>query len=181
MRVIAAVLVVGLAGIAPALAQTPPEGSDNGRYTFKDVPEGLLRLDSRTGRVSLCGRIASAWACRALPDDREALESEIGRLLDENSSLKKELQARAAPSPGAPSESIAPQPAQPGTPAPQPVPSPPQTGPKQSERQFSVPSDEDVDRMMSFLEKMWRRLLDMAERTQKEFDSKGGRKNSDRL
>jgi hypothetical protein len=179
MRAIAAVLIVGLAGAAPALAQTPPEGSENGRYTFKDVPEGLLRLDSRNGHVSLCSRIASAWACRALPDDREALESEIGRLLDENTTLKKELQARAPP-PSTPSEPTTPQPPQLSTPAPQPVPSPPQAGPKHSERQFSAPNDEDVDRMMSFLEKMWRRLLDMAERTQREFDSKGRRKD-DRL
>jgi len=180
MRLIAAVLIAGLAVIAPALAQTPSEGSDNGRYSFKDVPEGMLRLDSRTGHVSLCSRIASTWACRALPDDREALETEIGRLLDENAALKKELQARATPAPGGSAQPATPQPPQVATPAPQPSP-PPQGGEKHGERKFSAPSEEDLDHMMSFLEKMWRRLLDMAERTQREFDSKGRRKDSDRL
>jgi len=166
MRMIAAVLLLGIAaGIAPAMAQGASEGSETGRYTFKDVPDGLLRLDSRTGQVSLCSRIAATWACRTLPDDRLALENEIGRLLDENTALKKELQARA-PAPAEPPVAVAPQPVPPAPPA----------APKRSER-FQPPSDEDLDQMMSFLEKMWRRLRDMAERTQRDFDQKGPRKN----
>jgi hypothetical protein len=165
MRMIAAVLLLGIAsGVAPALAQTAPETSENGRYTFKEVPDGLLRLDGRTGQVSLCSRIASAWACRTLPDDRVALENEIGRLLDENTALKKELQARATP----------PEPPVAATPAPPAPKSAPDS--RRSER-FQPPSDQDIDQMMSFLEKVWRRLLDMAERTQREFDHKGPRKN----
>jgi hypothetical protein len=46
----------------------------------------------------------------------------------------------------------------------------PQAAPKRSDRDFNLPSDRDVDRMMTFLEKMWRRLLDMAQRTQRDFD-----------
>src|ERR1043166_719922 len=94
MRVIVAVFLLGLvAGLSPANAQRAPE-SDNGRFTFKEVPQGILRLDSRTGHVSLCSRIGD-WACRTLADDRTALESEIGRLLDENAGLRKQLEARA--------------------------------------------------------------------------------------
>jgi hypothetical protein len=156
MRAIAAVLLLGLAaGTAPAAAQGAPE-SDNGRFSFKEVPDGILRLDSRTGQVSLCGRITE-WACRTLADDRAALESEIGRLLDENAALRKQLEASRAPAPG----ETAPPAAS--------VPNPP-AAPKQSERELTLPSDADVNRMMSFLEKMWRRLLDMAQRTQRDFD-----------
>lgn len=175
MRMIAAVVLLALAaGGGPALAQNAPDNSENGRYTFKDVPDGLLRLDSRTGQVSLCSRISSAWACRTLPDDREALEKEIGRLLDENAALKQQLASRAAPQPNEPPVAATPQPVVP-TPA-------PQAAPRHSERRFEPPSDEDVDRMMSFMEKVWRRLLDMAERTQRDFDHKGPRKDmSDKL
>jgi hypothetical protein len=169
MRMIAAVLLLGLAaGTAPAAAQSAAEG-DNGRFAFKEVPDGLLRLDSRTGQVSLCSRV-SEWACRTLADDRAALESEIGRLLDENVALRKELAARANPPLGA-----APAPATPTPPNvvapvnPQAIPNP-QAAPKRSERDFNLPSDREVDRMMAFLEKMWRRLLDMAQRTQRDFD-----------
>jgi hypothetical protein len=167
MRTIAAVLLLGLAaGTAPAAAQGAPE-SDNGRFSFKEVPDGILRLDSRTGQVSLCGRITE-WACRTLADDRTALESEIGRLLDENAALRKQLEASRAPAPG----ETAPPAAQ-STPNQQVAPSAPlapPAAPKQSERELTLPSDADVNRMMSFLEKMWRRLLDMAERTQRDFD-----------
>jgi hypothetical protein len=181
MRMIAAVLLLGLAAGMPAAAQGAAEGSDNGRFTFKEVPDGLLRLDSRTGQVSLCSRI-SAWACRTLADDRVALENEIGRLLDENAALRKELEARGPPStgePAAPNPQGAPSGQSPpatqgppnvlGTPNPRGTPNP-QAAPKRGERDFNLPSDVEVDRMMSFLEKMWRRLLDMTERTQRDFD-----------
>jgi hypothetical protein len=159
MRVIAAVFLLGLvAGVTPAHAQRAPD-NDNGRFTFKDVPDGILRLDSRTGQVSLCSRITE-WACRTLADDRAALEREIGRLLDENAALRKQLEARAP----VPPETVPPAPATPTPPAVAPTP------PKQGERELNLPSDTDVNRMMSFLEKIWRRLLDMAERTQRELD-----------
>ena len=34
--------------------------------------------------------------------------------------------------------------------------------------EIPLPSDRDMDRMMSFLEKAWRRLIDMANRMQKD-------------
>jgi hypothetical protein len=166
MRIIAAVLLVGLAaGALPAAAQGAAE-SDNGRFSFKEVPDGLLRLDTRTGQVSLCSRI-SEWACRTLADDRAALESEIGRLLDENAALRKQLEARATPPAGAPGAASPPNIL--GAPNPQGSPNP-QAAPKRGDRDLNLPSDTDVDRMMAFLEKMWRRLLDMAQRTQRDFD-----------
>jgi hypothetical protein len=160
MRAITAVLLFALAaGAAPALAQRAGE-SDNGRFTFKEVPEGILRLDGRSGQVSLCGRVTE-WACRALADDRTALENEIGRLLDENAALRKQLEeARRAP---VPPETVPPAAATPGPPAAAPV-------PKQGERELTLPSDADLNKMMAFLEKMWRRLLDMAQRSQREME-----------
>jgi hypothetical protein len=157
MRTIAAVLLLGLASVAPALAQGASE-SDNGRFTFKEVPDGILRLDGRTGHVSLCGKVTE-WACRTLADDRTALENEIGRLLDENAALRKQLEARAP----VPPETVPPSAA-----TPPPAAAPP--APKQGERELNLPSDADMNRMMAFLEKMWRRLLDMAQRTQRELD-----------
>ena len=119
--------------------------------------------------MSLCSRVTE-WACRTLADDRTALENEIGRLLDENTALRKQLaEARHAPVP-------------PETVPPGAAPSPPAAAPpagKPGERDLTLPSDADLNRMMAFLEKMWRRLLDMAQRTQRELeqDRPGAHKN----
>src|SRR5215467_2433068 len=136
MRAIIAVLLLGLAaGVTPALAEHPNE-SDNGRFSFKEVPDGILRLDGRTGQVSLCSRITE-WACRTLADDRAALENEIGRLFDENAALRKRLdEARRAP---VPPETVPPGTATPAPPTltpPAAIPPPP----KQGERDLNLPS-----------------------------------------
>ena len=92
----------GLALMGPvALAQSPPPEAADSRYTFHRVDEGYLRLDGRTGQVSLCAQRPVGWACQAVPDERSALEAEIARLQGENAALKKELIARNLPLPGA--------------------------------------------------------------------------------
>lgn len=62
---------------APALAQ--PAG-DNGRYQMTAAGSGFLRLDTRTGAVSVCTLTGAGAECRAAADDRAALMSEIERL-----------------------------------------------------------------------------------------------------
>jgi hypothetical protein len=78
---------------AVALAQTATPDSENGRYSFNPVANGLLRLDTRTGQVSHCSRNDSGWACKVVRDERSALETEIARLQGENATLKKGLLA----------------------------------------------------------------------------------------
>src|SRR5436190_2965411 len=94
-------IVVGLmlAGLA-ASAQTTSAENEDSRYTFNRADDGYLRLDGRTGQVSLCTRRSVGWACRAVPDERTALEAEIARLQGENVALKKEFIARNLPLPG---------------------------------------------------------------------------------
>ena len=38
--------------------------------------------------------------------------------------------------------------------------------------EIPLPSDQDMDRMMSFLEKAWRRLIEMANRVQKDISGR---------
>ena len=108
MRAFAIVLTTLLAALAPASAQPAMPDSENGRYSFNPVADGVLRLDTRTGQVSQCNRSDAGWACRAVPDERSSLESEIGRLQGENATLKKELLARGLPVPGVTSPPVAP-------------------------------------------------------------------------
>jgi len=70
---------LALAGLAAWAQSTVPE-SDDSRYTFNRVDDGYLRLDGRTGQVSICARRPVGWTCEAVPDERAALEAEIARL-----------------------------------------------------------------------------------------------------
>ena len=79
----------------------PAARSGDTRYTFNRVDDGYLRLDGRTGQVSICAQRPVGWACQAVPDERAALEAEIARLQGESAALKKELIARNLPLPGA--------------------------------------------------------------------------------
>ena len=139
--------VAALAAFAPpASAQTTPD-SENGRYSFSGVPDGMLRLDTRTGAVSLCAKQVSGWACNAVPDERAALENEIARLQRENGTLKKDMLARGLPLPGGVASA------------------PSATQQRELNLKVPLPSDAEIDRVMSAFEKMWRRIVDMVQKT----------------
>lgn len=143
-------------------AQSAPD-SENGRYSMTAIPEGVLRLDTRTGTVSTCSKNATGWACYAVPDERAAFDAEIGRLQAEVEKLKAQLAAGPTVS-GKIDEAL---------PKSDPL---KKAEPKvaQGDRTIEIPlpSDQDVDRVMSFLEKAWRRLIDMANRVQKDVSGK---------
>jgi hypothetical protein len=144
-------LTLVLAATCAGAQGAAPDG-ENGRFSFSPVAEGLLRLDTRTGQVSLCSKREAGWACLVVPDERAVLESEIARLQVENGALKKEMIARGVPLPG------------PTTIA------PPKVRP---EVELKLPSDAELDRVVTFMEKAWRRLLDMVDEMQRERDKKG--------
>jgi hypothetical protein len=79
-------LLLALAPLAAAAQDAPADG----RYTMTPAPDGFLRLDTRTGAVSLCTVSGGAAACRAAADERAALEEEIERLTRENAGLRRE-------------------------------------------------------------------------------------------
>ena len=162
-RLALAVLACGLFASGPAMTQdaaappaappaaAPSPGSDDSRYTFHRVQDNFVRLDGRTGDVSVCGREALGWTCRAVPDERAALESAIGRLQGDNAALKRELLARGLPLPSgmkADPPAVADANKAPAKPA------DPGLSPK-------LPSDAEVDRVMGFIEKVWRRLVEL--------------------
>src|SRR5206468_12569271 len=93
-------VIVALAFVlfTPAKAQNAPDSAD-GRFTFHRADDGFLRLDGRSGQVSLCQRRSAGWECQAVPDERAALEGEIARLQSDNANLKRELLAHNLPLP----------------------------------------------------------------------------------
>ena len=101
----------------------------------------VLRLDTQTGAVSLCQRKSGTWVCEALADDRRALEGEIDRLTAETNELKsavkrlEELIGR----PDADGRSARADKAKP---------------------KFQLPTEEDVDRAMTYIQRMMRKFRD---------------------
>lgn len=153
MRAAAAILVLAAilpsgTGISPAAAQVAPE-TQNGQFSFHRVNEGYLRLDTRSGQVSLCSYKNLGWTCETVADERQALENEIARLQTGNAALKKELLARGLPLP----ETVRPD------------------APAASEKrdlELKLPNHADVDRVFNFVEKVWKRLVDMIVNLQKD-------------
>jgi len=159
----AAFAVVMTVGGGMVAAQSAPD-SENGRYSMTPIPEGVLRLDTRTGTVSTCTKNGAGWACYAVPDERTALDAEIGRLQAEVEKLKGQLAAGPTVS-GKVDEAL---------PKSDPLkrPEPPKAAEGDRKIEIPLPSDQDMDRVMSFLEKAWRRLIDMANRVQKDVSGK---------
>jgi hypothetical protein len=83
-----------------------------------------------------------------VPDERAALEAEIAHLQADNAALKKELLAHDLALPSA---------VMPDAPA------------KAGEPRIALPSDADLNQVMSFMEKVWKRLVETIVNTQKEF------------
>jgi hypothetical protein len=176
-RIAALSVMVGLFG-GSALAQSLPD-SENGRYTFTPNADGVTRLDTRTGKVSTCSDKGNGWACYAIADERAAFDAEIGRLQSDNDRLKKEADALRVEN-----DSLKAQLAQRGPTVSGKIDDPmpksdkmatPEVTTKDGQRKLEIPlpSDQDVDRVMGFIERAWRRLIEMANRIQRETTGDG--------
>jgi uncharacterized protein YdcH (DUF465 family) len=91
---IGAVIACVAFAIPPAAAQRLMPDNGNGRYSLVPKGDGFMRLDSRTGEISICAWRGAGWECVGIPDDRAAYDAEIGRLRDMVERLKRELAAR---------------------------------------------------------------------------------------
>jgi hypothetical protein len=174
MRRILIAAVVLACPMLPALAQAPEAGAppasqsetspsspaENvaahaGRFSFKRVEGGFVRLDSQTGQVALCSARVAGWACEMAPEDRVALDKEIGRLQDEVNNLKQQLAAVHEPPPPRPPAELSP------------------SLPPSEKSDDAARLREDMDRARSALENAWRRLVDMIVNFQKDMMRKG--------
>jgi hypothetical protein len=125
------------------LALTQACGAEAGRYTFQTLPDGLMRLDTATGEMSLCTKRSVGWVCAAVADDRAALDAEVGRLERENARLKSALLAHGLRLP----EGV--------------------TG--EAGGGLELPDARQLDRLMGFFERLWGRLLDMVRTLQNDW------------
>lgn len=152
-----ALSATSLLGATDALAQATvlqkPAASGDDRFAFEQVDEGILRLDGRTGEVSLCGRNETGWLCRSVPDDRKAVDAEIGRLEAENGALKRQLAEKSA------------EPAPPGTtgaiPQNMQKPDAPAANKSASALPAAVEGSNGLHQTVAAVDKIWRRLVEL--------------------
>lgn len=151
-----AVVVATLCVSVPAIADEATPDTAGGRYVFEKQADGYLRLDSQTGEVALCSAKAVGWVCEAAAEDRALLENEITRLRTENADLKKEILSHGLSLPA-------------GV-MPEPLAQNDQS--KNGGFTMRLPSDADIDRVVSFVGDVWHRFVDAVERAQKQVFNK---------
>jgi hypothetical protein len=131
-----------LAWPSPALAE------DAGRFVLKEADQNtFIRLDTVTGAVAHCASKAGEWSCRTLADDRKELHDEIAVLRKENAALKSQLsQADRLRKENAELRSRLAE------------------ADIKGESRLVLPSDEDIDRVMTLFEKYFERFLSFIRR-----------------
>ncbi|WP_273725923.1 hypothetical protein [Brucella gallinifaecis] len=87
-RTLAVTSMLGLSFVASsALAQ------ENGRYRLEGTETGYVRLDTRTGALSVCNEQQGQLICKMATEDREAYENDISDLQDRVKKLEDRLAA----------------------------------------------------------------------------------------
>lgn len=151
-----------------AFAQSVPD-TENGRYTLSPVTDGFLRLDTRNGEVSICTN-KNGWTCRLVPDERTALDTEIGRLQGDNKQLRDQLAQRdtvtgKTDAPLGKEDSRKSAQASPdGKASPDSKLSP--------DRKLELQLPPEHEKLLALIERVWERLIDMANRMQKKLSEK---------
>jgi hypothetical protein len=132
-------------------------GERQGRYTMTPTEKGVVRLDTETGVMSLCANSNGSWACEVMPDGQESFRKERDRLEAENRQLKdeiKRMQDVFGLSDEKKTEGTLPDAGTAGE--------PPVT--------FSMPSEQDVDKLFDYIEGMAKKIRDRLQRLEGDAD-----------
>lgn len=146
----------------PAGTEAPAAGGDD-RYTMSETADGFLRLDRKTGVVSLCTGGEGRWSCVPVPDAQAALDQELKSLEDENRELAarvEQLEARLRDIAGS-AESGLPQkdgeaPAKPGR--------------QPDEDKLSESEQRQLDKFLDFSERAMRRFFGVMKTLRDEYE-----------
>lgn len=123
---------------------------ESGRYTMERTEDGIVRLDTQTGAMSLCRRDEGRWSCESMEDGQRAMREEMDRLEAENRSLRAQIEDME--------ETL-------GLGANQ--------GDANKSQKFALPSEQDVDKAFDYLEAMLKKLKDRMERLEEKEGGSG--------
>ncbi len=115
-------------------ASADSQAHETGRFTMLETKDGIIRLDKQTGTMFTCTNTDSGWSCK--PMSTQGLSSEpdnetLSRLKKENLDLKQRLEDLEQGQDHKPSK---------------------------SREKLNLPSDEEVDQAIEYIEKMIRKF-----------------------
>lgn len=82
--------IVASAFLASALS-FPAMAQDTDRYTMEKSDNGYVRMDRKTGEMSICQERSGQLVCKLAADERSAFQDEVDRLQDRLSGLEKRV------------------------------------------------------------------------------------------
>ena len=92
-------ILIGLVVLLLALA-TASLAQESDRYRLERTDNGLVRMDTVTGEMSICQDRDGRLVCRMLGDERAAFEQELERLQASVEALEKRVSELEAARPG---------------------------------------------------------------------------------
>ena len=99
-------ILAGLGLIAGATLASAQESET--RYTLEKTPDGYVRMDNRTGEMSICTDQSGQLVCKLAADERSAFQDELDRIIGRLVEVEKRLAAverePSAPDAGLPTE-----------------------------------------------------------------------------
>ena len=113
---------------------TDSQAHETGRFTMLETKDGIIRLDKQTGTMSTCTNTASGWSCQPMNNQDPSLHPDnetLSHLKKENSDLKQRLEKLEQGQDYKPSK---------------------------SREKLKLPTDEEVDQAIEYIEKMIRKF-----------------------
>ena len=141
--VLAVLILVPIAGAA--CAEGPPAPA--GRYQIAPDKDGFVRLDTETGALSHCMKGEGTWRCDTIAEDDSALAARLDGLVGEIGALGTKLDGLTKRVEAVESGLAA-------APA-------------------AFPKDEEIDRALTFAERLMQRFFEMVRRLKSEEAAEG--------
>ncbi|MDX8482652.1 hypothetical protein RFN28_29960 [Mesorhizobium sp. VK24D] len=119
-----------------SLVAASASSEETDRYQLEKSANGYVRMDTRTGAMSICEERTGQLVCKMATDERAAFQEEIDRL----QSSVKALDERVAKLENTPSARL----------------------------ESNLPSEEDFNKTMNYMERFFRRFMDIVKDMDKE-------------
>jgi len=163
VTVAALVLSTSLSAGAVAQGLSPGTEAAAGRYTMSPTDGGFVRLDTKTGEMSVCRRADGSWACTAMQDDEQRRGEQVAELQRENARLRDEV-TRLEDMLGLSPPSRSPSPADP---KPDYVPPTPRSNSPLGQG-FKLPSERQVEEALDYFANILKKFQDRLQKLEKD-------------